>query len=80
MLNESMLTNINFDILDIFCTALILCKLRKAKKRACKYKRDSSFLTLLVAACDANLRPLAQRHDEATFHNTSQLNRHNTHY
>jgi len=39
MLNELMLTNINF---DIFCTALISCKLCKAKKRACI--RDSSFL------------------------------------
>jgi len=31
MLNESILTNINF---DIFCIALISCKLRKPKKRA----------------------------------------------
>jgi len=51
---ESMnVDNINF---DIFCTALVSCKLRKAKKRAC---RDSSFFMLLVAACDANSRSLA---------------------
>jgi len=37
MLNE--FTNINF---DIFCTALILCKLRKAKK-ACLRQRLQFF-------------------------------------
>jgi len=52
-----MLTNINF---DIFCTALITCKLRQAKKRACV--RDSSFFMLLVAACDANSCSLAVRY------------------
>jgi len=59
MLNESMLTN-NF---DTFCTVLISCELRKVKKHSCV--RNSSFLTLLIAACDAN-PPAVCYSDETT--------------